>query len=230
MIKNACALICAYNEEKVIGDVIKKTKKYLNDVYVVNDGSTDKTFEVSVKAGAFVLNHKKNMGKGQALRTGFIHLKNKGYKAIITLDADGQHSPHHIPSFVKQIDKGYDVVIGKRNFKHKSVPTSRMIGNSFYNFLLSVINRARVYDAENGYRAFKREVLPILIDHSNKGFSYESETLIRIIKLRKKLGWANISTIYIAERKSKIKPFKHILDSAKVIIKSSIPAKTINKQ
>lgn len=214
--KNVCALICAYNEEKTIEKIIKRTSKYVAQVYVVDDGSKDKTYEKAIKAKAVVIRHKKNRGKGAALKTGFSYLKNKNYKAVITLDADGQHLPEEIPKFINKLNSGFDVVIGRRNFNHKSVPLVRSLSNPLYSLALSLINSKEIHDPENGYRAFKIKVLPSLIISSNKGFSYEAEVLIKLLQSKLKIGWVDIKTIYIPGRKSKIKPIRHTIDSIKI--------------
>lgn len=214
----SCALICAYNEERVITEVVARARNYVSQVLVVDDGSRDRTYERSILAGAHVLKHPVNLGKGRALRTGISYFKDKEYDAIITLDADGQHLPEEIPLFIDKLNEGFDVVIGKRDFSSKNVPLIRKVSNLTYSHLLSAINHSRIYDPECGFRAFRKEILPMLLFSSNPGFSYESEILLRLLKRKKRIGWADISTVYIPGRKSRIKPFKHAIDSLKVCL------------
>jgi glycosyltransferase involved in cell wall biosynthesis len=219
-LENFCALICAYNEEKTISDIVKRAKAQVRDVYVVDDGSTDDTYGQAIKAGAKVIKHQINQGKGQALKTGFDYLAKENYAGVITLDADGQHLPEEIPRFIKKIKDGFDAVIGKRNFSDNSVPIIRKLSNKWYINTLSRINHQKIYDSECGYRAFKIEILPTLINSSDtRGFSYESEILIKLLKNKVNLGWIDVSTIYIPGRKSKIKPFKHTIDSFRVCLR-----------
>jgi len=214
-----CALICAYNEEESIFDVIEKTKRYVKDVYVIDDGSTDRTREISLLAGARVLSHPANKGKGAALKTGFSHVVDKDYDIIITLDADGQHLPEEIPFFIDRISQGFDVVVGKRNFSHKSMPIQRKLTNKIYSQILSMRSRTRIYDPQCGFRAFRREILEKLIKTSeSRGFPYEVEMLLKLAGEKASIGWIEISTVYLDGRKSKIKPFRHLLDSTRVCL------------
>ena len=102
---NVWAVIPAYNEEKNIANIVKKTKKYVNDVVVVDDGSKDKTKELGEKAGAVVLRHILNLGKGAALKTGCDYAFKRGAEYVIALDADAQHNPYDIPRFIEKLKK-----------------------------------------------------------------------------------------------------------------------------
>ena len=108
---NVAVLLPAYNEEVSIASMIILSSKYADEVIVIDDGSTDRTSEVSKRAGATVLRHKTNQGKGAALKTGFKYAEK--YDVIVTLDADGQHNPSEIPNLVKPIEEGKaDIVNG----------------------------------------------------------------------------------------------------------------------
>ena len=113
-------IIPAFNEELTISNQIKSAKKY-GLVIVVNDGSTDKTYDKAIKAGAIVINHKINKGYDKALSSGFAKANKIGCKIIITFDGDGQHDPKAIKKFINLINKGYDVVIGvRKNYQRVS--------------------------------------------------------------------------------------------------------------
>src|SRR2546422_7857235 len=94
------AVIPAYNEEKHIGDVVRRTRQKLDDVLVVNDGSRDKTADRAREAGAEVIVHQKNRGKGETIKTGLRHWLERQIDFVIILDADGQHRPEEIDRFV----------------------------------------------------------------------------------------------------------------------------------
>ena len=96
---NVVAIIPAYNEEEALPDVIAKTLKHVDRVIIVNDGSDDKTAEVAVEAGAEVINHSTNLGKGEALKSGFKAIEDDSI--IVTIDGDGQHNPDEIPDLVR---------------------------------------------------------------------------------------------------------------------------------
>lgn len=212
-------LICAYNEEKTIADVVAESRKYIHPIIVVNDGSTDRTADRAKRAGAIILTHKTNLGKGAALRTGFDDFLEKDYGAVVTLDADGQHKPADIGELVKKCKEGYDVVIAKRDFRSRVVPLSRKAGNFIDSFTLSALLSKEVYDPQNGFRIFKRETLERIKKDAHiidNGFLYETKLVVYLIKNNFKVGWADVTTIYSPERKSKLDPLKHAAESLKL--------------
>ncbi len=150
-------IIPAYNEEKTIEKVIKNAKKY-GKVIVVDDASKDRTAVIAKRAGAVVVSHKVNGGLGTALRTGFREaLKKMKADIIITIDADGQHDPKEIPTFIKKIDEGYDFVLGRRNLS--AYPFVKKFGNFFLNILTNFVSATNLKDTESGFRAFRGEAL-----------------------------------------------------------------------
>ena len=123
------AIIPAYNEEKELADVIEGTLKHVDKVIIVNDGSVDNTAEVALNAGAELINHNTNLGKGEALKTGFKAVDNDSI--IVTIDGDGQHNPNEIPDLLKPIiDDGADFVNGSRymNGPEENTPAYRRGG------------------------------------------------------------------------------------------------------
>src|SRR5438874_13103910 len=94
------AVIPAYNEEKHIGDVVRRTRQQLDHVLVVDDGSRDKTADRAREAGGEVIVHQKNLGKGETIKTGLRHWLDRQFDFVIILDADGQHRPEEIDRFV----------------------------------------------------------------------------------------------------------------------------------
>jgi glycosyltransferase involved in cell wall biosynthesis len=150
------AIIPAYNEEKRIINVIKKTKKYVDKVIVVDDGSKDKTAEIAKKAGAEVIKYEKNRGKGYATKLGLNEIISLKPEIIVLLDADGQHDPEYIPYFIDAIKNGADYVYGKRNFHN--YPINRKIGNWSLIILTNILCPTKIRDIESGYRAFTYEV------------------------------------------------------------------------
>src|SRR6202040_874275 len=95
------AVIPAYNEEKHVGDVVRRTRQKLDDVLVVDDGSPDKTAERAREAGAEVIVHEQNRGKGETIKTGLRLWLDRQFDFVIILDADGQHRPEEIDRFVE---------------------------------------------------------------------------------------------------------------------------------
>jgi glycosyltransferase involved in cell wall biosynthesis len=171
------ALIPAHNEERFIASVVLKTKRYVDEVWVVDDGSSDCTAELAEEAGATVLRHDFNRGKGAALNTGFRTIRAAAANTlVVTLDADGQHEPAELLDVLAPIRDGEaDLVVGSRYLINESaVPRSRVWGHKFFNSVTRFTSGVDVSDSQSGYRAFSPRALEA-ITFSSRGFSVESE-------------------------------------------------------
>ena len=205
------ALIPGYNEAGRIGEVVRRVKAYLRDVVVVDDGSADRTSDEASEAGAVVLRHEVNRGKGVALATGFAYAREQGFSWVITLDADGQHDPADIPRFVEAyVRTGMPVLVGNRMGDSASMPRIRRWTNSFMSNLLSREMGQYVPDTQCGYRLYRTDVLSFLVTKSPR-FAAESETLLHVAALNLDIGAVPISTIYIEGRESHIHPLRDTL-------------------
>ena len=172
-------VIPAFNEERFIGSVVLKAKKLMDVVIVVDDGSTDATAEVAQAAGALVVQHAQNQGKGAALNTGFRKARSFAPDVVVILDADGQHLPEEINKVVTPIltDQA-DIVVGSRYLEKKcAVPLHRIWGHHFFNFMTNCISGVALTDSQSGFRAFSPHALYAIAFQSN-GFSVESEMQI----------------------------------------------------
>jgi len=170
------AAIPCFNEELYIGSVALKTKDYVDRVVVIDDGSTDKTAMVAEKAGAIVISHGSNKGKGAAVRTSLEYAKKVGCKALVLLDGDGQHDPAYIPSLVKPLleDKA-DMVVGSRYLEIKSrIPRLRKWGHRVLTFSTNVGSRVRLTDSQSGLRALSPKAIQAF-SFVEEGLSVESE-------------------------------------------------------
>lgn len=169
-------VVPAYNESRFIGSTVLKALEYANRVIVVDDGSSDNTAEIAEAAGAFVVKHECNKGKGAALNTGFGKARELGAQVVVTLDADGQHLPEELAQVVKPVlDGKADIVIGSRYIQyHSNVPRHRILGHWFFNNLTKMASGVAATDSQSGYRAFSAAALEA-ISFSSKGFSVESE-------------------------------------------------------
>src|ERR1043166_2585743 len=101
MKSRVAALIPCYNEDARVSEVVRRTRPHVDAVVVIDDGSPDSTSEVAKKAGAIVLRHEVNQGKGAAIRTGMQYAVEKGFDLMVFLDGDGQHNPDQIRKFVE---------------------------------------------------------------------------------------------------------------------------------
>ena len=202
-----CVLIPAYQEEAHIAGVVREVRDYCPDVVVIDDGSADNTARAAAEAGATVLEHVRNQGKGAALQTGFDHARTHGYDLVITLDADGQHAPADIPAFLQAYERTHSqVLVGNRMDNPAGMPWLRRRVNRFMSDLLSRLMGQYVPDTQCGYRLYHRSAFPEgPYDADSRRFAAESEVLLRLALQGRKIGSVPIQTIYAGE-KSKIRP------------------------
>lgn len=199
------ALIPAWNEGPRLGPVVESTGRYL-PVLVVDDGSHDGTPAVAERAGATVVSHERNMGKGVALMTGFDWALDRGWDAVVSLDADGQHDPDDIPKFLDAYATNrWDLIIGKRQFE--AMPFPRRYTNPFGSWLLSLALDERILDNQSGFRLHDRGLLEML-DLSTTGFELEVELIIQAVCEGMRIGWVEIRTIYGIDKVSYFHPIK----------------------
>ena len=204
-----CVIIPAFREESRIGAVVRAVREQGLDVVVVDDGSGDRTALEAEGAGANVVVHSRNRGKGVALNTGFNYAREKGYSAVITMDADGQHAPSEAVKFIEAyVRTGIPVLIGNRMADADNMPRMRCWTNQCMSWMLSRMMGQYVPDTQCGYRLYRCDVLPFVAARSER-FAAESEILLHVAARHIKIGAVRISTRYGRET-SKISP---ILDT-----------------
>lgn len=170
------AVVPCYNEEATISQIVLKVQKYVDIVIVVNDGSSDNTAALSKKAGAMVISHPNNLGKGAALDTAFKYLRNTSCNIAVFLDGDGQHDPDDVPRVIAPICAGKaDMVIGSRFLSDSArIPFYRKIGQIILNIATNIGSAVKVTDSQSGFRGFSRKAIDIM-NFREKGLSVESE-------------------------------------------------------
>lgn len=169
-----CAVIPAYNEAKTIGNIIQETKKYVDTVFVVDDGSTDNTAEMARRNGAEVIQYPVNRGPGAAVQTGYAAAITNGFDYIVQIDADGQHNPKHIPRMLS-IAQNCDIVIGSRflNKSYRAYPFLRRLGISFFTLVANLLTQVDITDVTSGYRVYRAESLKKLSRISSRHWAVE---------------------------------------------------------
>jgi len=209
--------IPAYNEEKTIGNVIDNIKSVMGEakheyqIIVVDDGSKDSTAEIAKKTGVVVYSHPKNYGLAEAFKTEMQKCLDLGADVIVHTDADGQYLPKEIPSLIKEVEKGADLVLGSR-FKGKieSMPLIKKLGNRAFSRVISQITKVKITDAQTGFRAFTKDVAKKIDIISN--YTYTQEQIIKAI--RKKFKIKEVP-VYFAKRDGKSRlianPFKYAI-------------------
>jgi glycosyltransferase involved in cell wall biosynthesis len=176
------ALIPAYNEEGRVGAVVREAKKYVDLVIVADDGSADNTAKEAEEAGAVVVRHPQNMGKGAAVATLIKAALAADAKYAVLLDADGQHDPADIPKFLQALKSGADHAAGNR-FPHTKMPTIRRLGYKAL-ALLHRILIAKLSDPFNGYRALSRKALKTLDQDFDPSYGVETEINYQLRKTK----------------------------------------------
>ncbi|OAT85107.1 hypothetical protein A6M21_07090 [Desulfotomaculum copahuensis] len=195
------AVIPAYNEERHIGEVVRKTRLYVDQVFVIDDGSTDRTEEIARTAGATVIKHKENMGKGEAVNTAFNLAREIRPLIMVLLDGDNQHDPDEIPLLVnKLLDKKCDMVVGSRFMRQNEIPAYRMLGQHVLTLTTNLGSGIKLTDSQSGFRAFSLAAIDQM--HFNEsGLSVESEMQFIAGEKRLKVQEVPISTNYDDEVK-----------------------------
>jgi glycosyltransferase involved in cell wall biosynthesis len=176
------ATIPAYQAEASIGDVVRRTRSLFEHVLVVDDGSTDATGRAAAESGARVLRHPRNMGKGRALKTAFDDLFTRGFLAVITLDADGQHVPEEIPRLVEAMGSGVDLVIGSREHLFDRMPPIRRASNRWSSRVISCFAGRPFADVQSGFRVYARGLLD-RTGFPEPRFEAESAVVVRAARL-----------------------------------------------
>ena len=217
MLKIAC--IPAYNEGKGITNVIKKTLKYVDKVVVCDDGSTDDTFQKSKNAGAIVIKHEKNLGKGAAMKSLFNRAKELNADIVVTIDGDGQFLPEEIPKLLTPIIDGRaDLVIGNRFDNNSEMPSYRKLGNKVLDKMASMASQLPFRDTQSGFRAYSKKAIEI-ISIKTDGFGVDSEILVDASTKGLKITEEKVTVLYDTGLKTSTKnPISHSFEVVSSLI------------
>ena len=193
------AVIPAYGEEKHIGDVVRRTRQQLDHVLVVDDGSNDQTAARAREAGAEVIVHPQNRGKGEAIKTGLRHWLDRQFTYVVILDADGQHLPEEIDRFVNAASTlDAQLFVGTRMNDLSGMPLLRRIVNRYMSKRISRTCGQKIPDTQCGFRMLHRQLVPDVLGGANR-FDYETEMLIFASRKGYRIESVPISTVYSDE-------------------------------
>jgi glycosyltransferase involved in cell wall biosynthesis len=205
------AIIPAYQDEKHIGEIVRRTRQRLDRVLVVDDGSTDQTAKRARECGSEVIVHDQNRGKGEAIKTGLAHWLKRGVTWMSLLDSDGQHLPEEIDRFLTAAARARQptFLIGSRMNNLTGMPFVRRVVNRYMSRQISRLCRQDIPDTQCGFRMIDRQLVPELLGGGNR-FEYETEVLIIASRSGYRIESVPISTVY-SDQVSKIHPLRDAL-------------------
>jgi glycosyltransferase involved in cell wall biosynthesis len=200
------ALIPAFNEAETIAEVVAGVRPHVDLVIVVDDGSGDGTSDLARRAGAEVLSHPQNRGKGHAVRTGLAEILRRDYSHVLMLDGDMQHRPDEAPRLLDAARAtGAELVVGERQFRRDAMPASRYHANRIGSRALSGFMGVRLGDTQCGYRVFRTDVLRRMKLRAT-GYDIETEMLVKVGRLGGRIGHVPVTAVYGV--RSKLRPVR----------------------
>lgn len=202
------AAVPAYNEARFIGSVVLQCRRYVDIVLVIDDGSLDQTSAIAEAAGAVVLRHEHNKGKGEGLNTAFTEARRLGARCLVLIDGDGQHEASEIPAVIAPILADVaDMTVGSRFLEVKSdIPAYRKVGQHSLTLATNIGSGVRVTDSQSGFRAFSATAIREL-SFRGTGFSVESEMQFLVREHKFRVAEVPISVTY--EEPAKRNPVSH---------------------
>lgn len=216
---NVSVILPSFNPtEKLIKAIEALTASGFDDIIVINDGSenTEIFDKVSSMPNTEVISHPENMGKGQALKTGFEYfLKNRPQKTgVVTTDDDMQHRAEDILRCSVEMEKSGLAVFGARSFKSKEIPPKSRIGNNITAFTFRFFCGIKITDTQTGLRAIPKEYLPLLSEVNGSRFEYETNMLLAMKE--NNLGFKELPITTIYSDNNAGTHFRPIRDSIKI--------------
>ena len=207
--------IPAFQAERTVGDVVRRSLAHGAAVLVIDDGSTDRTSSAAADAGARVVRHDRNRGKGRALRTAFDELFGAGYEHVVTLDADGQHLPETIPALLARARAGDDLVIGSRDHLFAGMHPVRRTSNACSSYVISAVAGRPLRDVQSGFRVYSRRLIET-IGFPEARFEAESAALVRAVRYGFGVSWVPIELGFVDGRSTS--HYRPLVDSLRIAV------------
>lgn len=218
-----CAVVIpTYNNDRTLGGVIAGVRRYCADIFVVNDGSTDRTAEVLASTeGIRTIAYARNRGKGYALRRGLRAAREAGFRYALTIDSDGQHYPDDIARFIERIEWRPDtLLIGARNLTADNMPARNTFTNRFSNFWYLVETGRRLEDTQSGFRLYPLRRLGRLRSLCSR-YEFEVEVIVRA-------AWRGVEVenipvrVYYAPDGERVSHFRPLRDFTRISLLNSV--------
>ena len=213
-------LLPAFNEEQVIGNVLSDIQKEgYENICVIDDGSSDRTYEIAQSHGVNVLRHPINRGAGAAMQTGIEYVKMTNGQYLLCMDSDGQHAPDDITALInKMYESKADIVIGNRFMSDANdIPETRKFYNSIANIFTNVLCKNNYSDTQSGFRLLNRKAIETL-NLGSRGFGFCSEMIILGEQIGLKIEQVPIKVVYTKYSMNKGQNFLEGVRTAKDIL------------
>lgn len=215
-------IIPTYNNAATIRGVIEGVAAYVDDIMVVNDGSTDATGAIlEAVEGIEVISYDVNRGKGYALRTGLRAAAGKGFRYAITIDSDGQHYASDIPCFLSRVEDEPDsLIVGARNLCQENMPSKNSFANRFSNFWFRLETGKKLSDTQSGFRLYPLDKLKDMKFVTSR-YEFELEILVRA-------AWRGVNVVdipiqvYYAPDGERVSHFKPARDFMRISVLNSV--------
>lgn len=213
--RTVAAVIPVLNCVRTVSRVVRQVRALGLMTAVVDDGSSDGSAAEAREAGATVLRHARNRGKGHSLVTGFRWALERGADAVVTLDADGQHDPGDLPRLLALAGEA-DLVVGQRRLERAWMPRASFVGNCVSSFFISLFCGRTLPDTQCGYRLYSRRLLSLVTVEGGR-FETETELLMRASLLGLRVEWIPVDTIYDNGVSPRVSNFRTLPDTLRVI-------------
>ncbi len=212
----AAAIVPAYQVAPVVGDVVSALRRIWPEpdgVFVVDDGSSDGGGDIAQRAGATLVRHPRNRGKGAALKSGWARALAEGYDVAVTVDGDGQHPPEEALALHRRCDDPEALVLGIRDLVAAGAPRPNQLSNGFSNLVLSAFTGLGLHDTQCGLRRYPLKAT-LALGLREDGYGLEAEVLIRAAYRRMRIVELPVRVIYPAQR---ISHFHSARDPARIV-------------
>ncbi len=220
---SVCALIPTYNNAGTVIDVIQRTHQYMENIIVVNDGSTDHTAQLlqTLSFPVTIISYPHNKGKGHALREGFREAQRQHFTHVLTLDADGQHYPEDIPSMLRVLRANpCAMIVGSRQLQQENMPARNTFANRFSNFWFTFQTGLHLPDTQTGMRIYPMRYM--------KGLSLLTSRYEAELELLVFMAWANVRIIpvpvrvYYPPKEQRVSHFRPAYDFTRISLLNTV--------
>ena len=204
-----CGLVAAFNEESTIGRVLSGARPFVEQIVVVDDGSDDGTTALAEAAGARVLRHRENQGKGVAVRTGLAQVLMEDFTHVLFMDADLQHDPADIPLLLDKASNGLgEFVVAERVFDREAMPRARYYANTIGSWVMSRLTATAIRDSQSGFRLIRADLLrPLTL--TARRYEIEAEILVKLVRRGARIERVAVASKYDGAR-SKMRPIRDV--------------------